>query len=82
MDQEKFTLEFDDGDIIECEILGLFDVKGVDYIALADLNSDDVYLYRYVTNENEDDFEMVDIPDDEFDMVAKEFDAIMDQLEG
>ena len=82
MDQEKFTLEFDDGGSVECEILGLFDVKGVDYIALADMNSDDVYLYRYVTNENKDNFEMVDIPDDEFDMVAKEFDAIMEQLEG
>ena len=52
MDQEKFTLEFDDGGSVECEILGLFDVKGVDYIALADLNSDDVYLYRYVTISN------------------------------
>lgn len=81
MDHEKFTLEFDDGGSVECEILGLFDVKGIDYIAMADLNSDDVYLYRYITTENEDDFELADIPDDEFDMVAKEFDAIMEQLE-
>ena len=82
MDENKITLEFDDGGVVDCEILGLFDVKGVEYIAIAELESDDVYLYRYVAGENEDDFEMVDIPDDEFEMVAKEFDAIMEQLEG
>ncbi len=80
MDENKITLEFDDGGVVDCEILGLFDVKGVEYIAIAELDGDDVYLYRYVAGENEDDFEMVDIPDDEFDMVAKEFDAIMEQL--
>ena len=82
MDENKITLEFDDGGVVDCEILGLFDVKGVEYIAIAELESDDVYLYRYVAGETEDDFEMVDIPDDEFEMVAKEFDAIMEQLEG
>lgn len=82
MDENKITLEFDDGGVVDCEILGLFDVKGVEYIAIAELEGDDVYLYRYVAGENEDDFEMVDIPDDEFEMVAKEFDAIMEQLEG
>ena len=82
MDENKITLEFDDGGVVDCDILGLFDVKGVEYIAIAELEGDDVYLYRYVAGENEDDFEMVDIPDDEFEMVAKEFDAIMEQLEG
>ena len=82
MDENKITLEFDDGGVVDCEILGLFDVKGVENIAIAELEGDDVYLYRYVAGENEDDFEMVDIPDDEFEMVAKEFDAIMEQLEG
>ena len=82
MDENKITLEFDDGGVVDCEILCLFDVKGVEYIAIAELEGDDVYLYRYVAGENEDDFEMVDSPDDEFEMVAKEFDAIMEQLEG
>lgn len=82
MDENKITLEFDDGGVVDCEILGLFDVKGVEYIAIAELDSDDVYLYRYVAGETEDDFEMADIPEDEFDMVAKEFDTIMEQLEG
>ena len=82
MDENKITLEFDDGGVVDCEILGLFDVKGVEYIAIAEVDGDDVYLYRYVAGKEDGDFEMIDIPDDEFDMVAKEFDAIMDQLEG
>ena len=36
MDENKITLEFDDGGVVDCEILGLFDVKGVEYIAIAE----------------------------------------------
>ena len=82
MDENKITLEFDDGGVVDCEIMGLFDVKGVEYIAIADVNSDDVYLYRYVPGKDDGDFEMIDIPEEEFDAVSKEFDAIMDQLNG
>lgn len=72
------TLEFDDGVELECEIMGVFDYNGKDYIALIPHDdSDDVYLYGY--NEvGEDEFELVDIEDDElFQNVVKEFDAIM-----
>lgn len=72
------TLEFDDGTELECEIMGVFDYSGKDYIALIPLDdSDDVYIYGY--NEvGEDEFELVDIEDDElFNNVVKEFDAIM-----
>ncbi len=73
------TLEFDDGEVIECEEMGIFDYDGKDYIALIPLDgSDDVYIYGY--NEvGEDEFELVDIEDDElFAKVVEEFDAIMD----
>ena len=72
------TLEFDDGVELECEIMGIFDHAGKDYIALIPLDdSDDVYLYGY--NEvGEDEFELVDIEDEElFKSVVEEFDAIM-----
>ena len=82
LEEDRITLEFDDGAVIECEILGLFDVKGIDYIALADLNSDEVYLYRYAAGKDDSDFELIDIPDDEFPMVSKEFDALTEQLDG
>ena len=73
------TLEFDDGEVIECEEMGIFDYDGKDYIALIPLDgSADVYIYGY--NEvGEDEFELVDIEDDSlFAKVVEEFDAIMD----
>ena len=36
---DVITLEFDDGDVIECEIIGVFEYNGKDYIAL-DPNDD------------------------------------------
>ena len=39
------TLEFDDGAEVECEIMGVFDYEGKEYIALIpDDGSDDVYI--------------------------------------
>ena len=72
------TLEFDDGAEIECEIMGVFDFEGNDYIALIPLDdSDDVYIYGY-TEVGDDEFEIIDIEDDElFSRVVEEFDAIM-----
>jgi uncharacterized protein YrzB (UPF0473 family) len=76
-EEEQFiTLEFDDGEEVECEVLGVFDVDGKEYIALLpDDGSDDVYLYGY--READDDFELIDIEDDaEFEAVSKEFERL------
>jgi len=72
------TLEFDDGESIECEIMGVFDVDGKEYIALIpEDDSDDVYIYGY-KEVDDDEFELVDIEDDlEFDKVVKEFDKLI-----
>ena len=74
---EYITLEFDDGAEIECEIMGIFDVDGKEYIALIpDDDTDDVYLYGYKEVSDEE-FELIDIEDDdEFEKVAAEFDKI------
>ena len=77
MDENRLTLEFDDGTVLETEILGTFEVNGLEYIALAEIDSDDVYLYRYI--DNGDEFELGDVPEEDFDMVSKEFDAIMEE---
>lgn len=72
------TLEFEDGVELECEIMGVFDFEGKDYIALIPQDdSDDVYIYGY--NEvGDDEFELVDIEDEGlFEKVVAEFDAIM-----
>ena len=73
------TLEFDDGEGIECEEMGIFDYDGKDYIALIPLDgSDDVYIYGY-KEVGEDEFELADIEDDAlFAKVVEEFDTIMD----
>ena len=75
---DVITLEFDDGMEVECEIMGVFDYNGKEYIALIpDDGSDDVYIYGY-KEVGEDEFELVDIEDDaEFEAVVAEFDKIM-----
>ncbi len=81
-ESEYITLEFDDGQEIECEVMGIFEVEGKEYIALLpDDDTDDVYLYGY-KEISEEEFELLDIEDDaEFDKVAAEFDKIMDEEE-
>ena len=75
---DVITLEFDDGAEIECEIMGVFDYNGKEYIALIpDDGTDDVYIYGY-KEVGEDEFELVDIEDDaEFESVVAEFYKIM-----
>lgn len=78
-DESDFlTLEFDDGTEVECEIMGVFDFEGKEYIALIpDDGSDDVFIYGY-KEVGEDEFELVDIEDDEeFEKVVAEFDSIV-----
>ena len=76
---EVITLEFDEGGPVDCEIMGIFDFEGKDYIALIpDDGSDDVWLYGYIEDEKDGTFELEDIEDEEqFNKVAKEFDEIM-----
>ena len=41
------TLEFDDGEEVECEVIGVFDFEGKDYIALMAEEDDESVLYIY-----------------------------------
>ncbi|MDD4564702.1 MAG: DUF1292 domain-containing protein [Eubacteriales bacterium] len=71
------TLEFDDGQEVECEIMGVFEFGGKEYIALIpDDGTDDVYIYGYNETSDEE-FELIDIEDDdEFSRVVEEFEKI------
>ena len=79
-EKDIITLEFDNGDEVECEIMGVFDFNGKEYIALIpDDGTDDVYIYGY-KEVGEDEFELIDIEDyAEFEAVVAEFDSIMDE---
>ena len=76
-DSDFITLEFEDGQEVECEIMGIFDLDDKEYIALIpDDDSDDIYLYGY-KEISEEEFELLDIEDDaEFEKVVAEFDRI------
>ena len=65
----------DDGVEEECGILGVFDAGGKEYIALNPLGTEDVYIYGY--KEYDEDYELIDITDDEeFKVAAAEFEKL------
>ena len=76
-DAEYITLQFDDSDDIECEILGIFDFEEKEYLALLPQDgSDDVYIYEY-KEINDEEFDLIDIEDDAlFEKVAAEFELL------
>ena len=83
MEQEvnnKITLDYEDGSSVECEIVGGFEVESKEYIALFDEESEDIILYRYIEVDGEN-FELEDIPEEEFDAVSEVFEAIMEEAE-
>lgn len=72
-EEDILTLEFDDGEEVESGILGVFDAFGKEYIALNPLGTEDVYIYGY--KEYDEDFELIDIDDEE------EFKKVVDEFE-
>jgi hypothetical protein len=77
-DVMTITLEYDDGTVMETEVMGIFEVDGSEYIALIpDDGSDDVYIYGY-KEAGDEEFELVDIEDDEeFNKAVAEFEKLM-----
>lgn len=77
------TLEFDDGEEVECEIIGVFDFEGKEYIALMAEEGEESVLYIYGYKEvGDDEFELVDIEDDdEYERALAEFDKLVAEEE-
>lgn len=74
-EEDILTLEFDDGTEEECGILGVFDAAGKEYIALNPLGTEDVYIYGY--KEYDEDYDLLDITDEEeFKTAVAEFEAL------
>ena len=79
---DYLTLEFDDGAEVECEIMGVFDCDGKEYIALLpEDGTDDVYIYEYIEIDDEE-FDLADIDDDAvFEKVVAEFDKVVAEMD-
>jgi len=68
-------LELDD-ETVECEIIGIFEANGKEYVALSPVDSDEVIIYGYKESDDEG-FELIDIDDEEeFEKAA----AVLDEL--
>ncbi|KXB61645.1 MULTISPECIES: DUF1292 domain-containing protein [Olsenella] len=78
-------IDFDDGSTVRCEVQGIFELDGDEYIALLpDDDSDEVYLYGYKEYPEEGTYELVDIESDElFQRVSDRYDeaAAEEELE-
>ncbi len=80
------TLDLDDGTQLECVVLTIFEAGGKDYIALlpldgAESEEGEVYLYRYLEDE-EGNPSLDNIEDDaEYEIVEEAFDELLDEQE-
>jgi len=76
--RDVVTLEFDDGKEQECFVEGVFDCGGQDYIALVpDDKSGDVYIYKYI-QDDEENYHIADETDDEkFAAAVREYEDIV-----
>ena len=75
MDLETMFLTLDDDTEMECGILGVFEVEGLEgkeYIALIPLEDETVLLYEYKEVGDEIELNVIE-DDDEFDKVSNAF---------
>lgn len=75
MDLETMFLTLDDDTEMECGILGVFEVEGLEgkeYIALLPLEDETVLLYEYKEVDDEIELNVIE-DDDEFDKVSNAF---------
>lgn len=80
-EHDTITLSLDDGTELNCVVLDIFTVDDKEYIALQPEEGeedDNVFLYRFI-QEGDDEPELLNIEDDdEFEAVADAFEQILD----
>ncbi len=81
-EEDIITLEFDEDGSIECAMLGVFEYKDKEYMSVAPLDdTDDIYIYEYIEEEDGEEFELADIEDEAlFEEVVQEFENIMKEM--
>ena len=74
-EMETMTLTLDDDTELNCGIIGVFEVDGIEYIALLPEDDDTVLIYQY--NEDGEEVELSLIEDDDtFEKVSQAFDEL------
>ena len=72
------TLTLENDEELECAVLTIFEADGREYIALLPL--DEVYLYRFIDNGEDEEPGLENIlDDDEFDRVSEVFNEWMEE---
>jgi uncharacterized protein YrzB (UPF0473 family) len=86
-DEELFvTLDLEDEGEVECQVLTIFEAENQDYIVLlplenAESEEGEIYIYRYFEDENgEPGLDNIET-DEEFEMVSKVFDQLVEDGE-
>lgn len=81
-EHDSITLSLDDGTELNCIVLDIFSVDDKDYIALqpeeGEEEEDNVFLYRYIQDEDGEPQLLNIDDDDEFEAVADAFEEILD----
>ncbi|PAB56730.1 DUF1292 domain-containing protein [Anaeromicrobium sediminis] len=68
----KMYLTLDDGEELECEVIGVFEVENKEYIALLPVGEEDAFIYTFEETEEGPVLDQIE-SDEEFEIVAKAF---------
>ena len=78
-ENQTINLVLDDGTSMTCDVIGLFEVDDVEYIALAEPESDNILIYIY--EEIGDEVSLKNIEDEEeYQAIADEFMELFSDL--
>lgn len=78
-EDQTIDLVLDDGTSMTCDVIGLFEIDSVEYIALAEPESDNILLYIY--EEVADEINLKNIEsEEEYQMVSEEFMELFSDL--
>lgn len=80
----QVTLELDDGTPLVCDVLAIYPVDDDQYAALSPADDDDcedIFFFRMDEVEGEpDEFELIDLDEDEYNLAAEAFQDLMDSF--
>lgn len=81
-EHDSITLSLDDGTELNCMVIDIFSVDDKEYIALqpeeGEEEEDNVFLYRYIQDDDGDPQLLNIEDDDEFEAVADAFEELLD----